>query len=71
MRNKTVYTGKVGNNTKPKAHKTSSATPKTPVLCQDGVLQFETLYLSTPSTLTFTYKGQTGRYNFGRWEAAV
>ena len=71
MKNKNVvYTGKVG--AKLKARKipgTSKRTVKTAMYCQDGPMRQHKLFVTSENTLPFTYKGQTGRYVAGKWEA--
>lgn len=48
---------------------TTKATPKTAMFCLNGPMSGSTLYVTSPITLPFTYKGQTGRYVAGKWEA--
>lgn len=45
---------------------------KSPHKLKGGPFDGHTLYLCSPGTLTFTVKGQSGRYNSnGEWEAAA
>jgi hypothetical protein len=45
---------------------------KRPVRCDGGPMHRHLLYLAADmKTLTFTMKGQTGRYVAGRWEPAA
>lgn len=41
---------------------------KSPVVCQDGPFIGEKLWLQNGTTAYFKYRGETGRYNGGKWE---
>lgn len=64
-----VYTGKVGAKMRAKRITTIRAVSKTAYHCVGGPMNGETLYLSTDTTAMFNYKGETGRYVGGKWEA--
>lgn len=42
---------------------------KMPVLCKDGPMKGEELWIQGQTTAYFTYRGETGRYVEGKWEA--
>jgi hypothetical protein len=48
---------------------TTKATTKVGMYCTDGPMSGHKLYVTSLVTLPFTYKGQTGRYVAGKWEA--
>jgi len=57
--------------TKIKARRNSTACRKEPVVCKDGPMEGEKLWLQYGTTAYFTYRGETGRYVFGKWEAVA
>lgn len=64
-----VYSGKVGAKMRPVRHTVGSKKiNKQSYKCQDGPWKNQSLYLESGFTLTMTIKGQTGRYNQGKWE---
>lgn len=63
-----VYSGKVGAKMTPKKHSTPTGTVKTVMRCEGGPMHRHKLYVASETTLTFTYKGRTGRYVAGKWE---
>lgn len=65
-----VYRGKVGANTRPKPHRINKRVAKERCALRDGPIKGHVLYLESNTTLQITYKGQTGRYVSGVWEAA-
>lgn len=68
-RNK-LYTGKVGAKMKPRTT-ISKRCVKQKVFCQDGPMKGIELWLHADlATMPMPYKGQTGRYVGGMWEAA-
>lgn len=42
---------------------------KRPWRCWEGPMMGDQLWLETPNTLVFTYKGKTGHYYGGQWKA--